>query len=162
MCSLALTPTTREKRLLLKSENLILRKKISDFYDVLFEFNKQLNLIEFISNTDKICLFWNCNSGLSKLVPERVPYRTLYILLDWNSQNLLERNLKCIYIFIEETSFYQNTVLLSITGVLLLRSFASKVRLRYGTHKVRKQVRWSYFNKYYKKMKLVNRFLFFK
>ena len=56
---------------------------------------------------------------------EPVPYRTL--TKRQNSQKLLDRNLQCIYIFIEQTSFYQNTVLFLISVELLSRNLASKL-----------------------------------
>ena len=43
------------------------------------------------------------------------PYRSLTKLLSQNSQKLLDRNLKCLYIFKEQTSLYQEIILLLIS-----------------------------------------------
>ena len=47
-------------------------------------------------------------SIFSELVSEPVAYRTLTKLKD---QKLLDRNLRCIYIFIEQAALYQNIIL---------------------------------------------------
>ena len=48
------------------------------------------------------------------VVPEPVPYRTLTKLKNHNSQKLLDRNLKCIVILVENASIYQNIIFISV------------------------------------------------
>ena len=50
--------------------------------------------------------------SFSELVSEPIPYRTYIKLKGQNSQKLLDRNLICIYILIEQASLYQNIILL--------------------------------------------------
>ena len=67
-------------------------------------------------------------SSFNEPVSEPVLYLILTKLIGQNSQKLLDRNLKCIYIFIKQASLYQNIILLLISVEYLLRNLASKLR----------------------------------
>ena len=61
----------------------------------------------------------------AKLFPN--PYRILTKRYGRNYQKLLDRNSKCLYIFIEQASLYQNIILLLISVEEFLRNLASKL-----------------------------------
>ena len=63
------------------------------------------------------------------LLKWKISYCTLTNILGRNSQKLLDRNSKCINIFIEQISLYHNVILLLISFEWLLLNFASKLGL---------------------------------
>ena len=66
----------------------------------------------------------NLYSSFSKPLSEPVPYRTFTKLKGRNSQKLIDRKIKCIYIFIKQGSLYQNIILLLICDGKLFRNSA--------------------------------------